>query len=113
MFGFKKELNKVLPATLENSNQRQTLPRFILIMSRGRVSTQSNKFSSESEKIFRKNSSEIKACVEILNGIRMAESAAQKSHAMETVNFKGNPFKDQDDNPRTENWDKKKSRYNR
>jgi len=82
-------------------------------MSRGRVSTQPNKFSSESEKIFRKNSNEIKACVEILNGIRMAESAAQKSHAMETVTSKGNPFKDQDDNPRTENWDKKKSRYNR
>ena len=51
--------------------------------------------------------------MEILDGIRMAESAAQKSHAMETVNFKGNPFKDQDENPRTENWDKKKSRYNR
>ena len=84
-----------------------------LIMSRGRVSTQPNKFSLESEKIFRKNSNEIKACVEILNGIRMAESAAQKSHASETVNFKGNPFKDQDENPRTENWDKKKSRYNR
>ena len=84
-----------------------------LIMSRGRVSTQPNKFSLESEKIFRKNSNEIKACVEILNGIRMAESAAQKSHASETVNFKGNPFKDQDDNPRTENFDKKKSRYNR
>ena len=43
----------------------------------------------------------------------MAESAAQKSHAADTANFKGNPFKDQDDNPRTENWDKKKSHYNR
>ena len=75
------------------------------------------------------NSNEIQACVDILNKQRMAENIVQKHQPMEasgnwnatqksgkiwesgseTVNI--NPG--MEENPRTEYWDKRKSRYPR